>query len=156
MVFKNMNEALKHFGLGKLKKMYDKMHAYGRTDKRKQVWLPIIPEAQGQHKNLIFGNYNGEDLILERDTSGSNTVKEPDMITSHVITREEIGKKKYDYKYIGEYKQVLFDKSRRFTVHIKVPSFIRDGDILYYPDYVKTANEARQKIEYLWNEGNEE
>ncbi|MCL1931560.1 MAG: hypothetical protein FWF55_07060 [Treponema sp.] len=158
MVFDTMNEALKHFGLGELTNMYDTFHAYGITDERKHVWLPIISPTDN-HINKISEKCicKRRDLILERNISGSNTVKKPDMITSHVITREKIADKdKYDYDYIGEYKQVLFDEDLRFTVHIKVPSVKADGKILYDPAYTKTANKARQKIKKLWKKMNKE
>ncbi|MCL1931559.1 MAG: hypothetical protein FWF55_07055 [Treponema sp.] len=158
MKFDKMQEALDHYGLGTLNKGYDTRHSYGETDKGVNVWLPIIPEAKNR-ENVIFRNYNGEDLILERDISNRKKVKEPKMITSHVITRTEIGKNKYDYDYRGEYKQVLFDKTNKFTVHARVLQFRSCGKtstLLYDRNFAKTDQEAQKKAADLWKKMNKE
>ena len=156
MKFRIINDALEYFNLGKLEG--DNLrHAYGKTDKGIQVWLPIISEPKG-HLNFVNKN-NGEWFILERDTSGSTTVKKPDMITSLVITRDKKeGDTEYYYEYIGEYQQVFFDEANRFTIHAKVPQFtsggisVNAGTLIYDLNFSKTDQEAQKKAADLRNE----
>jgi len=158
MIFRNMKESLEHYGFGELKgrALY---HAYGRTAKGIQVWLPILLEAEN-HVN-IPKNINGEDLILQRDKI-ENDNKQPNLIAAHVITREDKDNEK-NYEYIGIYKPVLCDKDKKFTVHVKVPLFTKaDGasktkdTLTYDTNYTATPELARLKIEELWKVMKEE
>jgi hypothetical protein len=155
MEFRTINEALDYFNLGDLEGS-NLIHAYGVTNKGKRVWLPIIPENE-EHTNLILlKKVDKLDLILETGATPPQDAN-PKMETAHVITRKECGRGEDKiYEYIGKYKQVLFDKDRAFTVHVKVPfkrvkPELQDG-ILWDNAFVSSPEEAKKKIDELYQE----
>ena len=145
-----IKEALDQYDLGTLREGHNS--AYGKTDKGIQVWLPIVPKTD-EWENLVT-EINGEKLILQRGLTGSSfQYREPDMITSRVITRDA---KTGNANDLGEYQQVLFDKTRCFTVHAKVPPFTSGGispcgkKLVYDTNYVKTDQEAQERSDELY------
>jgi len=154
MEFRTINDALAYFNLGALKGK-NLFTACGFTNKGKRVWLPVIPENE-EHTNILLKKVGNLDLILETGATPPQD-ENPKMETAHVITRKECGKGKNKvYEYIGKYKQVLFDKKRAFTVHVKVPFTrlepeLQDG-ILWDNAFVSSLKEAKKKIEELYKE----
>jgi hypothetical protein len=152
MKFDKINDALDYFNLGTLKGK-NLFTAYGLTDKGKRVWLPVIPENE-EHTNILLKKVGNLYLILETGATPPQNIY-PKMETAHVITRKEDGNST-EYEYIGEYKQVLFDKKRAFTVHVKVPfkrvkPVLQDG-ILWDNAFVSSLEEAKKKIDELYKE----
>ena len=156
MKFDKINDALDYFNLGALKGK-NLFTAYGLTDKGRRVWLPVIPENE-EHTNILLKKVGNLYLILETGATSPQKIN-PKMETAHVITRKEDATGT-EYEYIGKYKQVLFDKKRAFTVHVKVPFTrlepkLQDG-ILWDNSFVSSPEEAKKKIEELYKKSKEQ
>jgi hypothetical protein len=138
-----INECLAKLGFGELRRPALN-HACGLTTKNIMVWLPLLG-AQIPYNNCPVDD---DKYIVERnDNDGvGNTPDE-------TIIREMPGMGLYTY--LGKYRCVLCDTSKRYKIHARIdlPDAQGDkkdsGDLCWLSGFASTESGAREKLQHL-------
>jgi hypothetical protein len=138
-----IRECLAKLGFGELKPPH-LFSANGPTDKNILVWLPLLG-SQIPYDNCPVDD---DKYVLERNDN--NLVG---CSPNETIIRERSGRGLYTY--LGQYRVVLCDYSKRYKIHARMDlpdvqgDKIRSGDLDWLPGFAAAESDAREKLQHL-------